>query len=52
MSNKYSRIRLSSHRLCVETSIWDRSFSTPINDGKCLTCDVVEDGYQFFLAYT
>ena len=42
-----SRLRLSAHRLCIETGRWTKPNSIPVNERKCLTCNVIEDEYHF-----
>jgi hypothetical protein len=42
-------LRLSSHRLCVETGIWNQPFSTPFNERLCLNCNSLEDEFHFVL---
>lgn len=34
-----SRLRVSSHRLCIETGRWHKPRSTPIGDRKCTICE-------------
>jgi len=46
-----SRLRLSAHRLCTETGRWTKSNSIPVNERKCLTCNVLEDDNHFALKY-
>ena len=33
-----SRIRMSSHRLHIETGRWAKPTSTPLNERKCFLC--------------
>ena len=44
-----SRLRLSSHRLSVETGRWHKPISIPQNERKCIFCDTLEDEYHFVL---
>jgi len=44
-----SRLRLSAHRLCIETGRWTKPNSIPVDERKCLTCNVIEDEYYFVL---
>ena len=44
-----SRLRLSSHRLEVESGRWVKPNPTPLNERKCLNCKVLEDEYHFVL---
>ena len=48
-SQALSKIRVSSHRLEIEAGRWVRPHSTPINDRKCLVCQVLEDEYHFII---
>jgi hypothetical protein len=42
----FTRLRLSSHRLFVETGRWN---NTPLNDRKCQLCNILEDEYHFII---
>ena len=44
-----SRLRLSSHRLCIETGRWNKPISTPLIDRKCTVCNTLEDEYHFVM---
>ena len=44
-----SRLRMSSHRLEVESGRWVKPNPTPLNERKCLNCKVLEDEYHFVL---
>ena len=44
-----SQLRVSSHRLCVETGRWNKPVSIPFNDRKCSFCNVLEDEYHFVI---
>ena len=44
-----SRLRLSAHRLCIETGRRTKPNSIPVNERKCLICNVIEDEYHFVL---
>ena len=44
-----SRLRLSSHRLFIETGRWHKPESIPINERKCIICNKLEDEYHFVL---
>jgi len=44
-----SRLRLSAHTFCIETGRWTKPNSIPVNERKCLTCNVIEDEYHFVL---
>lgn len=41
-----SRLRLSSHRLHIETGRWT---NTPLNERHCDLCNCLEDEYHFVL---
>ena len=43
------RLRVSSHRLQIEAGRWSRPTRTPVNERKCLICNVLEDEYHFIL---
>ena len=44
-----SRLRLSSHRLHVETGRWKKPVTTPFNERKCVICNLLEDEFHFVL---
>ena len=44
-----SRLRLSSHRLAVETGRWNRQNITPYEERKCRSCNTLEDEYHFVI---
>lgn len=44
-----TRIRVSSHRLHIETGRWKKPIATPINERKCSICDKLEDEFHFVL---
>lgn len=44
-----SRLRMSSHRLCVETGRWHQPRAIPYDDRKCSECNVLEDKFHFVL---
>lgn len=43
-----SRLRLSSHRLYIETGRWQQP-SIPIDERKCIFCNCLEDEYHFII---
>lgn len=45
----FSRLRMSSHRLEVESGRWVRPNSIPLNDRKCRFCNVLEDEFHFII---
>ena len=47
--NSLARLRLSSHRLCIETGRWSKPVSTPLVDRKCTFCNTLEDEYHFVM---
>ena len=44
----FSRLRMSSHRLEVETGRWTKPNRIPINQRKCICCQVIEDDIILF----
>ena len=44
-----SRLRVSSHRLEVESGRWVKPISTPFNERKCAHCSILEDEFHFVL---
>jgi len=44
-----SRSRLPSHRLFIVTGRWRKPVSVPIDDRKCIDCNILEDEYHFVL---
>lgn len=42
-----TRLRVSSHRLEVETGRWHKPVSTPFDNRKCQFCNVLEDEFHF-----
>ena len=44
-----SKLRVSSHRFEIQAGRWIRPHSIPVNDRKCVTCQVLEDEYHFVL---
>ena len=47
-----SRLRMSSHRLEIETGRWRKPISTPIEQRKCKFCNVLEDEFHFIIECT
>jgi len=45
----FSRLRLVSHRLCIEVGRWHRPVSIPVNERLCTTCNILEDEYHFVM---
>ena len=45
----FSRYRLSSHRLDIETGRWTRPHKTPLENRKCKQCNILEDEFHFVL---
>jgi len=43
------QLRLSSHRVCIETGRWNQHISTPINKRICICCQYIEDEYRFII---
>lgn len=44
-----SRLRMSSHRLQVESGRWHKPASIPLPERKCIICNVLEDEFHFIL---
>jgi exonuclease III len=44
-----ARLRVSSHRLHIETGRWTKPNSTPINERICYACGILEDEFHFIL---
>ena len=44
-----SKLRVSSHRLIVESGRWMKPQATPFENRKCKICGVLEDEYHFVL---
>ena len=48
-SHVFSKLRVSSHRLAIETGRWVRPTPIPVGERKCFTCQTLEDEYHFVL---
>ena len=48
-STALSRLRVSSHRLSVESGRWVRPNSIPLSERKCILCNTLEDEFHFVL---
>ena len=46
--NVLTRLRVSSHKLCIETGRWVRN-RLELDQRKCLRCNILEDEYHFVL---
>lgn len=44
-----SRLRVSSHRLEIETGRWNKPSAIPFDDRKCKNCFILEDELHFIL---
>ena len=44
-----SKLRISSHRLHIETGRWSNRRTTPLNERTCINCKVIEDEFHFVL---
>ena len=44
-----SKLRMSSHRLAIESGRWVKPIRLPIEERKCTDCNVSEDEYHFIL---
>ena len=47
-----SGLRLSSHRLSIETGRWNQPVSLPINQRLCTFCNCLEDEFHFVMECT
>ena len=45
-----SRLRLSSHRLEIETGRWHKPEKIPRSERKCQLCNTLEDVFHFYLS--
>ena len=43
------KLRMSSHRLAIESGRWARPARIPIEERKCVYCDLLEDEFHFVL---
>ena len=43
------KFRVSSHRLEIEAGCWTKPKKTPLDNRKCIICNVLEDEYHFVL---
>ena len=48
-SQTFSRLRMSSHRLEVESGRWVKPNAVPFDERKCVVCQKLEDEYHFVL---
>jgi len=44
-----TRLRLSSHRLAIETGRWKKPTPVPFDERKCTVCKTLEDEYHFII---
>ncbi|MCG7867658.1 MAG: reverse transcriptase family protein, partial [Candidatus Thiodiazotropha taylori] len=44
-----SKLRVSSHRLEIEAGRWRKPVRVPLNERKCINCQVIEDEYHFII---
>jgi len=47
-----SKLRMSSHRLNIETGRWARPTPIPLDQRKCTVCNKLEDEFHFILECT
>ena len=45
------KLRMSSHRLHIETGRWSKHRTTPLNERTCIYCNVIEDEFHFVLEW-
>ena len=50
-STAMSRLRLSSHRLAVESGRWYKPLPISFNERKCTICNVLQDEFHFVIEY-
>ena len=50
--NAISKLRLSSHRLHIESGRWNRPHPTPRENRLCSTCNTLEDEFHFIFECT
>ena len=48
-SQAFSKLRMTSHRLEIETSRWVKPVSKPLDERDCSVCGVLEDEYHFVI---
>ena len=44
-----SKLRVSSHRLAIESGRWARPTRIPIGERKCVNCNILEDEFHFVI---
>ena len=44
-----SKLRVSSHRLAIESGTWARPTRIPIGERKCVNCNILEDEFHFVI---
>ena len=44
-----TKLRVSSHRLSIESGRWSNPNPTPLSERNCLFCNLLEDEYHFVL---
>ena len=44
-----SKLRVSSHRLAIESGRWARPTRNPIDERKCVNCNILEDEFHFVI---
>lgn len=49
LSQALSKLRMSSHRLEIESGRWVKPNSIPVNERKCQNCHLLEDEFHFIL---
>ena len=45
----FTRLRVSSHRLAIETGRWHKPDKIPLENRKCQNCNTLEDEFHFIL---
>lgn len=44
-----SKLRVSSHRLAIESGRWVRPTRIPVDERKCVNCNILEDEFHFVI---
>ena len=42
-------LRVSSHRVEIESGRWNKHRAIPLDDRKCKNCSILEDEFHFIL---
>ena len=44
-----TKLRVSAHRLSIESGRWSKTNPTPLSERNCVFCNLLEDEYHFVL---